>query len=354
MILWIFNNITDMKSSYLKWSIVLLFLPFVVTAQVSKSELATFSHIKKELPQLKQTILSPKGEWMGQKVLLELYFFNVAERLSNIESSAFPVNAQELMPLNLKGVKQIDLIFKTPLMAEEEDIVTYKGRYNFNPQGNLEYFSFFPDIVELNQNEAENTTYFKYKNNLLVAEEKAGKTTPIYISNNYVLFDLTNIADDGEEISGLAYWEFDNEQNVIKRRMSSDYRMSTGEKHENRYASIYDAKSQTLNGYNVYTSYSQEGDYSSKKFTNKKQIPFEVIDGYEYPDSATACFRVEQKENIVLITQLQQKSKIREYKFVLNERKNIQDIFISNVEQTSEGVDQSTEEKHYQYKYTYY
>jgi hypothetical protein len=326
----------------------------VIQAQVSEAELAAFSHIEKELPQLKQSVHSPKGDWMGQKVLLELYFYNIAEHLTNLESSAFPVNAQELMPLNLKGVKQIDLIFKTPLMAEEENIVTYKGKYNLNLQGNLERFSFFPDSPDLNEDVPGATTYFKYKDHLLIAEETNGRTIPIYVGNNYVLFDMITVADDGQEMSGLAYWEFDNEQHVVKRQTSAEYQPEGSVKYEMRYASIYDVKSQTLNGYKVYTSYSQEGDYSSKKFTNNKQIPFEVIDGYEYPDTATACFSVEQKDNIVLITQLQQGVKVRAYKFVLNDRKNIQEILISSLEQTPEGTYKSTDEKHYQYKYTYY
>jgi len=265
-----------MKISCFTWSVLLLFLPFVVMGQVSKTELETFSHIKKEVSQLKEIVLSPKGQMMGQKVLLEMYFFNIGERLSNIESSAFPLNAQELMPLNLKGVKQIDLELKVPLMITEE------------------------------------------------------------------------------EISYLVYWEFDDDGNIVKRRISGDMRMSIEEKHENRYASIYDAKSQTLNGYNVYTSYSQEGSYSSKKFTNNKQIPFEVIDGYEYPDSATACFCVEQKDNTVLITQLQYGVKIKEYKFVLNDKKNIQEIVISSLEQTAPDTYNATVDMNYKYTYTYY
>lgn len=343
-----------MRTNYFKWSALLLFLPFLATAQVSKDELEAFSHIKKEVPQLKQTVLSPKGQMMGQKVLLEMYFFNIGGRLSNIESSAFPINAQELMPLNLKGVKQIDLELKTPLRIAEDEIEIDEFKYNFNPQGYLESFSHTVDLVEMEQGKSESTVHFMYKDNLLAEIEKPKEKQPIFIGKDHVLLDLTTFAEDGEEISYLVYWEFDDDGNIVKRRISGDMRMSIEKKYENRYASIYDAKTQTLNGYNVYTSYSQEGSYSSKKFTNNKQIPFEVIDGYEYPDSATACFSVEQKDNTVLITQLQYGVKIKEYKFVLNDKKNIQEIVILSLEQTGPDIYDTTIDMSYKYTYTYY
>lgn len=343
-----------MKINCFTWSVLLLFLPFVVMGQVSKAELEAFSHIKKEVPQLKETVLSPKGQMMGQKVLLEMYFFNIGSRLSNIESSAFPVNAQELMPLNLKGVKQIDLELKVPLMITEEEMTTHKWKYNFNTQGNLVNVYHTADLEEVEQGESESIVSFVYKDNLLVEIDKSTLKQPVYIGKDHVLLDLTTFAEDGEEISYLVYWEFDDDGNIVKRRISGDMRMSIENKYENRYASIYDAKSQTLNGYNVYTSYSQEGSYSSKKFTNNKQIPFEVIDGYEYPDSATACFSVEQKDNTVLITQLQYGVKIKEYKFVLNDKKNIQEIVISSLEQTVTDTYNATVDMNYKYTYTYY
>lgn len=318
-----------------------LFLMWTVTiqSQITPQDLESFSNIKQELPRLKKSIPSKRGEILGQKALLDMFLFNIAGRLSNLESSSFPVDAQELMPLNLSAVKQIEMDITSTLLNNE--IATYTCTYRFDSEG---------CVTSLHSDAFAFNFVFTYREGMLYAVEKPTQTAYFYIGSDYVLLDASSTSSEDTNLNSTFYWGFDTNNNINRRRINQDQYPDQ----ENQYASIYDTQTHTLNAFNRYTGYSVIGHSSSKKFTNNKQIPFDVIDGYEYPESATACFRVVQKDNIISIFQLQYEVKIKEYRFSLNEKKNIEKIVVLAYEKMENEDYQVTEEKQYILKYTYW